>query len=226
MIVRLLFALAAVLLAFAPASADELTERVKRLTSASGKYQRPRVPMLPSMKERMSDMRLKLEHIESPIGSILIAHDGKQICNLEFTDCEDRMQRMLARHFDGVEIERSKQRTKFGQALQRYFKGDVTAIDKLPVAKLGTPFQQRAWAALRRIPAGETRSYGQQARAIRAPNAARAVGLANHLNPIGIVVPCHRVRGADGSLTGYAGGLERKRWLIEHEARSVRRTSV
>jgi len=168
-------------------------------------------------------MRLKLERIESPIGAIFIAHDGKEICNLEFTDCDDRMQHMLARHFPGAEIERTKERSKFADALRRYFKGDVAAIDDLPVAKFGTSFQQRAWAALRRIPAGETRSYGEQARAIRAPNAARAVGLANHLNPIGIVVPCHRVRGADGKLTGYAGGLERKRWLIEHEAKHARR---
>jgi O-6-methylguanine DNA methyltransferase len=174
--------------------------------------------MLP-FRKRMRDMRLKLEKIETPIGAILIAHDDKQICNLEFADCEDRMQRLLARHFPGVAIERTKQRSKFAVALRHYFKGDVSAIDDLPVAKLGTPFQQRAWAALRRIPAGETRSYGEQARAIRAPNAARAVGLANHLNPIGIVVPCHRVRGADGALTGYAGGLERKRWLLDHEVR-------
>lgn len=163
-------------------------------------------------------MNLKLEKIESPIGSILIAHDGEQICSLEFADCEDRMRQMLERHFKGAELEPTKERSKFGQALAYYFKGEIKAIDDLPVATLGTPFQRRAWAALRRIPAGKTRSYGDQARAIRAPNAARAVGLANHLNPIGIVVPCHRVRGADGSLTGYAGGLERKRWLIDHEA--------
>jgi methylated-DNA-[protein]-cysteine S-methyltransferase len=164
-------------------------------------------------------MRLKLEKIETPIGAVLIAHDDTQICNLEFADCEDRFRRMLKRHFPNAALEPTKARSKFALALRRYFKGDVTAIDDLPVAKLGTPFQRRAWGALRRIPAGETRSYGEQARAIRAPNAARAVGLANHLNPIGIVVPCHRVRGADGKLTGYAGGLERKRWLIAHEAR-------
>jgi O-6-methylguanine DNA methyltransferase len=167
-------------------------------------------------------MRLKFERFESPIGDILIAHDGKQICNLEFADCEDRMQRMLARHFGAIEAERTSARGEFGKALRRYFKGEVTAIDDLPVARIGTPFQQRAWAALRRIPAGQTRSYGEQARSIRAPKAARAVGLANHLNPIGIVVPCHRVRGADGKLTGYAGGLERKRWLIDHEAKYAR----
>ncbi len=168
-------------------------------------------------------MHLKLEKIESPIGAILIAHNGKEICNLEFADCEDRLRQMLARHFKGAELEPAKVRSKFAQALARYFKGEIDAIDGLPVATLGTPFQRRAWAALRRIPAGETRSYGEQARAIRAPNAARAVGLANHLNPIGIVVPCHRVRGADGSLTGYAGGLERKRWLLDHEARHAGR---
>ena len=163
-------------------------------------------------------MRLDLERLETPIGAILIAHDGEQICALEFADCEDRLRSMLSRHFTNATLKPRKKRSPFGKALQRYFRGEIGVIDDLPVATLGTAFQRRAWAALRRIPGGETRSYADQARAIRAPNAARAVGLANHLNPIGIVVPCHRVRGANGSLTGYAGGLERKRWLIEHEA--------
>ena len=81
----------------------------------------------------------------------------------------------------------------------------------------GTPFQRAVWAALRRIPAGETLSYGQLAAQIGKPKAVRAVGLANGSNPVGVVVPCHRVIGADGSLTGYGGGLPRKLWLLEHE---------
>ena len=89
---------------------------------------------------------------------------------------------------------------------------------------MGTEFQQRAWAALRRIPVGETRGYGEQAAALGKPNAARAVGRANGLNPISIVVPCHRLIGAAGSLVHYGGGLERKRWLIDHEAKFARRT--
>lgn len=104
-------------------------------------------------------------------------------------------------------------------ALMAYFEGDVHAIDPLAVQFTGTPFQNSVWQALRTIPAGETLSYGALAKRIGAPKALRAVGLANGANPIGIIVPCHRVIGADGSLTGYGGGLERKRWLIAHEAR-------
>ncbi len=92
----------------------------------------------------------------------------------------------------------------------------------------GTPFQRRVWAALTHIPAGETRSYGAQATQIGRPSAVRAVGLANGQNPIGLVVPCHRVIGADGSLTGYGGGIERKRWLLRHEGAAFKddRTSA
>jgi len=104
-------------------------------------------------------------------------------------------------------------------ALACYFDGDVTAIDRIPVAFSGTKFQQKVWGALRTIACGTTLSYGALARRIREPKAVRAVGLANGSNPIGIVVPCHRVIGSDGSLTGYGGGLRRKRWLLEHEAR-------
>jgi O-6-methylguanine DNA methyltransferase len=102
-------------------------------------------------------------------------------------------------------------------ALAAYFAGTVTALDGLPVARIGSEFQRRVWAALRQIPAGETRSYGQLAAAIGQPTASRAIGLANGANPIGIVVPCHRVIGSGGALTGYAGGVERKAWLLRHE---------
>lgn len=104
-------------------------------------------------------------------------------------------------------------------ALAAYFKGDVHSIDRLPVAFGGTAFQNTVWTALRTIPAGSTRSYGALAKAIGAPKAVRAVGLANGANPVGVVVPCHRVIGADGSLIGYGGGLPRKKWLLAHEAR-------
>jgi len=102
-------------------------------------------------------------------------------------------------------------------SLDAYFAGDLTAIDDVPVATNGTPFQRTVWAALRRIPAGTTTSYGALAASIGYPSAMRAVGLANGANPVAIIVPCHRVIGADHSLTGYGGGLPRKRWLLEHE---------
>ncbi len=103
------------------------------------------------------------------------------------------------------------------RALADYFAGDLDAIADLPTAANGTAFQLSVWAALRQIPVGETVSYGALAARIGRPKAVRAVGLANGANPIAIVVPCHRVIGADASLTGYGGGLHRKRWLLAHE---------
>lgn len=103
------------------------------------------------------------------------------------------------------------------KALERYFAGDARAIDDVPVDLAGTPFQKKVWGALRRIPAGRTRSYGEVARMIGRPTASRAVGAANRANPVPIVVPCHRVIAADGSLHGYAGSPDRKAWLLKHE---------
>ncbi|GAA3962109.1 methylated-DNA--[protein]-cysteine S-methyltransferase [Actinomadura viridis] len=117
--------------------------------------------------------------------------------------------------------------TPFGavaEQLAAYFAGELTEFD-LPLAMRGTPFQQRVWAALREIPYGETVSYGRLAEEIGSPGASRAVGLANGRNPISVIVPCHRVVGASGGLTGYGGGLERKRHLLDFERR-VRGTSA
>ena len=104
-------------------------------------------------------------------------------------------------------------------ALDAFFSGSLDALDEIEVHTGGTEFQRSVWAALREIPSGKTTSYGRLAQNIGRPGACRAVGLANGANPIGIVVPCHRVIGADGTLTGYGGGIERKRWLLEHERR-------
>jgi methylated-DNA-[protein]-cysteine S-methyltransferase len=113
--------------------------------------------------------------------------------------------------------------TEAAGQLEEYFAGRRTAFD-LPLALAGTPFQQRVWAALGKIPYGETISYGQLADRIGQPTAARAVGLANGRNPIGIIVPCHRVVGSGGDLTGYGGGLERKRYLLGFERRVKERS--
>ena len=107
------------------------------------------------------------------------------------------------------------------RALGRDFTGELHALDALPVATGGSAFQRRVWRALRDIPPGTTISYAELALRVERPSAFRAVGLANGANPIGIVVPCHRVIGSDGSLTGYGGGLERKRWLLAHEGASA-----
>jgi methylated-DNA-[protein]-cysteine S-methyltransferase len=102
-------------------------------------------------------------------------------------------------------------------ALRAYFAGDLHALDTLAVDPMGTPFQVRVWTALRSVPAGHTASYADIAKAIGAPSSTRAVGAANGANPIAIVVPCHRIIGSGGSLVGYGGGLDRKRWLLGHE---------
>lgn len=163
-------------------------------------------------------MAWQLENVESPIGNVLLMHDGVALAALDFDDHEDRLRKLAARYLDDLEMVRTQTVSAFGQALTAYFKGDIEVIDDLKTHALGTEFQAKCWAALRKIPAGETRSYAQQAAMIGNPKAMRAVGLANGANPIGIVVPCHRVVGANGSLTGYGGGLLRKEWLLKHEA--------
>ncbi len=159
-----------------------------------------------------------LSHLTSPLGTLLAitAADGT-IHALEFADCEARLHRLFARHHPGASLADGPPPPALAAALSAYFAGTLTAINSLPVARIGSPFQQAAWAALRAIPAGQTQSYGAQAAAIGKPAAARAVGLANGANPIGIIVPCHRVIATSGALTGYAGGVERKAWLLAHE---------
>jgi len=164
-------------------------------------------------------MSWQLESVKSPIGNILLIHDGEALAALDFADHEDRMRRLASRYLDDLEMVHTKKSSLFAKVLHEYFDGDIYAIDVVKTHDLGTVFQAKCWAALRKIPAGQTRSYAQQARMIGKPKAMRAVGLANGANPISIVVPCHRVVGADGSLTGYGGGLPRKEWLLTHEAR-------
>jgi methylated-DNA-[protein]-cysteine S-methyltransferase len=164
-------------------------------------------------------MRLLVERIKTPIGALVITHDAKRLANIAFADREDRRAKELKRDFPDAELHRARERSRFATALEHYFEGDIRAIDRLPVIDFGTEFQKSCWAALRRVSAGTTRTYGEHARAIGRPNAPRAVGHANGFNPISIVVPCHRLVGANGGLVHYGGGLERKRWLIDHEAR-------
>jgi len=154
---------------------------------------------------------------------MLLIHDPEErLRALDFHDVESRMRQLLRLHYgrDGVDfVVKSRQTPQaIRQTLARYFAGDLTAVDAIPVATAGTSFQRDVWAALREIRPGTTLSYGALARKLGRPNSARAVGLANGANPIAIVVPCHRVIGADGGLTGYGGGIDRKRWLLAHES--------
>jgi methylated-DNA-[protein]-cysteine S-methyltransferase len=160
-----------------------------------------------------------LDRIETPVGMVLIVTDvDGAVRAFDFLDYKARMMRLLHRHYGPVALADGKAPESVRAAVAAYFMGDLTALDAVVVKTAGTAFQRQVWAALRTIPAGETRSYGQLAVAIGRPTAVRAVGLANGANPVGVIVPCHRVVGANGTLTGYAGGLERKRWLLAHEA--------
>ena len=160
-----------------------------------------------------------LDRIATPVGEVLLVTDADgAVRAFDFTDYEARMMKLLARHYGEARLTPGRAPEAVRKAVAAYFDGDLMALDGLAVKTGGTEFQRAVWAALRTIPAGRTWSYGQLAQAIGKPAAVRAVGLANGANPIGVIVPCHRVVGANGTLTGYAGGLERKRWLLAHEA--------
>lgn len=146
--------------------------------------------------------------IDTPIGPLAIREEDGAICAIDFTEGE------LCPPAAPLLQEAARQ-------LAAYFDGTLTEFN-LPIRMEGTAFRLQCWQALCTIPYGETISYGEQAKRIGNPKAVRAVGGANHHNPISIVVPCHRVIGADGSLTGYGGGVDRKKWLLEHERRHLR----
>lgn len=170
-------------------------------------------------QETAPALTLTLDRIASPVGEVLVVTDADgAVRALDFHDYEPRLRRLLNRHYGAVVLSEGRAPQLVRDAVNAWFGGDLTAFDGLEVRTGGTVFQRAVWRALRDIPAGETRTYGQLAAAIGAPKAVRAVGLANGANPVGVIVPCHRVIGANGTLTGYAGGLERKRWLLAHEA--------
>jgi methylated-DNA-[protein]-cysteine S-methyltransferase len=162
-----------------------------------------------------------LDRVESPIGTLLLVHDSeRRLRALDFDDFASRMRRLLCLHYGTRTadfIVSCRAPPAILEALGGYFAGDLTAIDAIAVATAGTPFQREVWAALRQIRPGTTISYAALARQLGRPKSARAVGLANGTNPIAIVVPCHRVIGADARLSGYGGGVHRKRWLLAHE---------
>jgi methylated-DNA-[protein]-cysteine S-methyltransferase len=161
-----------------------------------------------------------MEQIDTPIGEMFIIADlDGNLRATDWTEHEGRMRRLLRLHYgeNGFRVEQAGNLHRLTNAIRRYFAGELDAIDALPVQTGGTPFQRKVWYALRQINCGTALSYAQLAERIGRPTAVRAVGLANGSNPVGIVVPCHRVIGSDGSLTGYGGGIERKRWLLEHE---------
>jgi len=155
--------------------------------------------------------------LDSPIGELLLTGDGHYVTGIWMQSHRSEWKRTRAYERDDVALAPARAQ------LTQYFAGERADFE-LSLLPEGTPFQRKVWNALCEIPYGETISYGELARRIGQPSAARAVGLANGSNPLPIVVPCHRVIGADGSLTGFGGGIERKRWLLAHEARFARGT--
>jgi methylated-DNA-[protein]-cysteine S-methyltransferase len=165
-------------------------------------------------------MRLRLERWDSPISPLLLVTDEEGMLRaLEFEDHEPRMSRLLRQHYGDYTLEDGAAPASVKRALKAFFGGDLDALDDIQTATGGTPFQRDVWKALRAIPASTTISYGELAANVGRAGASRAVGAANGVNPVAIVVPCHRVIGANGTLTGYGGGLERKKWLLDHERR-------
>lgn len=166
-------------------------------------------------------MKLWLDHVRSPIGTLLLVSDEAALRALDFGDYEARMHQLLRRYCGAYTLTDAKDVGGFSSRVAAYFAGDLRALDGIPVRAAGTAFQCQVWQALRRIPIGTTTTYASLAATIGRPSATRAVGRANGANPVAIVVPCHRVIGADARPTGYAGGIARKEWLLRHEARAA-----
>src|SRR5262245_33713122 len=163
-------------------------------------------------------MTLEISESTTLLGDVRAVWRDGRLCSLAFSEHWHVVERALRRRFGASERLASTDGRDLRERLAAYFAGDLAAFDGLEIDPGGTRFQQAVWTALRRVPAGETTTYAALARAIGAPTAVRAVGAANGANPIWLIIPCHRAIGSDGRLVGYAGGLERKRWLLAHES--------
>lgn len=161
--------------------------------------------------------RIFVGRLDSPIGSIVYLTDGEALRAVEFADTPDRLLSAFLRGIGPIPVDTRRDPLGIGVAIRAYFDGDIDAIEALPATPAGTQFQKRVWNLLRKIPAGRTVTYGAIANQLGAPSATRAVGAANGANPIPIIIPCHRVIGANGTLTGYGSGVFRKEWLLSHE---------
>jgi methylated-DNA-[protein]-cysteine S-methyltransferase len=164
---------------------------------------------------------LTLDRLETPIGTALLVTDEAGVLRaFNWTDYEPKMLAWIGRRYPKAKLVDGRSPAR--EAFEAYFAGEAAALDRVPWFAAGTAFQRQVWDALCAIPAGETLSYAGLAERVGRPSAVRAVGLANGANPVAVVVPCHRVIGSNGTLTGYGGGLHRKRWLLAHEGASFR----
>jgi methylated-DNA-[protein]-cysteine S-methyltransferase len=160
---------------------------------------------------------IRLSTLASPIGPLTIAAHDDRVCLLHFGEAGTEVRRTLSRWYPSEPVADHPDPAGAAGALRSYFDGNLDVLDHIRVELNGTSFQQQVWDALRSVRAGTTAAYADIARAVSAPRAVRAVGAANGANPVAVIVPCHRIVGSDGSLTGYGGGLDRKRWLLRHE---------
>lgn len=168
-------------------------------------------------------VRLLMDRLPTPVGEALLITDGEgYLRGLDWADHEARLTYLLRLNYRPSAPEPGAAPQAMRRALAAYFEGELGSLAAIAWRAEGTPFQRALWAALTAIPAGETLSYGALAAKLGRPRAVRAVGAANGANPISLVVPCHRAIGSDGSLTGYGGGLDRKRWLLRHEGAAFR----
>ncbi|MGV7217684.1 methylated-DNA--[protein]-cysteine S-methyltransferase [Bradyrhizobium sp. UFLA05-112] len=162
------------------------------------------------------------DRLKTPIGVALLVTDAEGTLRaLDWDDYEHRMHELLRLHHGAVDLRARRAPVEMRSALSAYFGGDLVRLKSIKWRVAGTPFQRKVWTALATIPVGTTLSYGALAARLDMPKAVRAVGHANGSNPISVVLPCHRLIGADGSLVKYGGGLERKRWLLRHEGVGV-----
>ena len=180
---------------------------------------------LKAKTQQTKKQRLQFDEIETPIGVVVVVAKSDVLVALDFADCFDRLNGLLAPRFGPVTLDRTRDPGGVSSRVRAYFGGQLDALQDVPVDMVGTPFQRTVWTALRKVQPGSTASYGELAKTIGRAGAARAVGAANASNPIALAVPCHRIVGSDGSLTGYAGGIDRKRWLLEHESAQPRHAS-
>lgn len=164
---------------------------------------------------RVTGPTLARSELETPIGRLVLFATGRGLCVAAFADGWMRRRRVLLRRFGAIEVAPAP--LEAVDHLRAYFDGDLAALERIHVDPGGTPFQARVWRHLRRLPAGRTTTYGRLAARLGAPRSSRAVGAANGANPVAVVIPCHRLVGAGGDLTGYAFGVRRKRWLLRHE---------
>ena len=160
---------------------------------------------------------LWVDEVRSPLGTLTMVAADDALCALAFPVVRSRMLARIRSRFSGVVLKRGRDPNGYATRVRAYFSGDVGALDGIAVDCGGTSFEEQVWKALRAIPAGTTTTYRELAEVLRRPRAVRAVGRANARNPACLVIPCHRMIGSDGHLTGYAGGIWRKGWLLEHE---------